>query len=53
MSTIEPRQASGIDRDIETLRDDELDVVTGGSFPIGDLIGSIQKVVVPVLPPLV
>jgi hypothetical protein len=43
MSTTEPRQASDIDRDIETLRDDELDAVTGGSFDLGNIVGSIAK----------
>ena len=45
MSTTEPRQASDIDRDIETLRDDELDAVTGGSFDIGNIVGSVVKAV--------
>ena len=47
MSTIEPRHASAIDRDIETLRDDELDAVTGGSFDLGNIIGSIAKATLP------
>jgi hypothetical protein len=47
MSTTEPRQASDIDRDIETLRDDELDAVTGGSFDLGNIVGSIAKAVLP------
>ncbi|WP_156927858.1 hypothetical protein [Bradyrhizobium sp. Tv2a-2] len=49
-STTEPRQAPDIERDIQTLRDDELDAVTGGSFDIGNIVGSIAKVSVPVLP---
>jgi len=47
MSTIEPRHASAIDRDIETLRDDELDAVTGGSFDLGNIVGGISKAVIP------
>jgi hypothetical protein len=47
MSTIEPRHASAIDRDIETLRDDELDAVTGGSFDLGNIVGGIVKAVIP------
>jgi hypothetical protein len=47
MSTTEPRQASEIDRGIETLRDDELDAVTGGSFDLGNIVGSIAKAVLP------
>jgi hypothetical protein len=47
MSTIEPRHASAIDRDIETLRDDELDAVTGGSFDLGNIVGGIAKAVIP------
>jgi hypothetical protein len=47
MSTTEPRQASDNDRDIETLRDDELDAVTGGSFDLGNIIGSIAKATLP------
>jgi hypothetical protein len=47
MSTTEPRQASDIDRDIETLRDDELDAVTGGSFDLGNIVGSIAKATLP------
>jgi len=47
MSTTEPRHASDIDRDIETLRDDELDAVTGGSFDLGNIIGSIAKATLP------
>ena len=47
MGTIEPRQASGIDREIETLRDDELDAVTGGSFDLGNIVGGIVKAVIP------
>jgi hypothetical protein len=47
MSTTEPRHASDIDRDIETLRDDELDVVTGGSFDLGNIVGSIAKATLP------
>ena len=49
MSTTEPRGASDIDRDIETLRDDELDAVTGGSFSIGKIFGSVVKTVPPVV----
>jgi hypothetical protein len=44
MSTTEPRQPSDSDRDIETLRDDELDAVTGGSFEFGKIVGGIAKV---------
>jgi len=47
MSTTEPLQASDIERDIETLRDDELDAVTGGSFDLGNIIGSIAKATLP------
>jgi len=47
MSTTEPRGASDIDRDIETLRDDELDAVTGGSFSIGKIVGGVIKTVAP------
>ena len=47
MSTIEPRHASDIDRDIESLRDDELDAVTGGSFDLGNIVGSVVKPVLP------
>jgi hypothetical protein len=51
MSTTEPRQApahfherhADVNRDIVTLRDDELDAVTGGSFDIGNIYGSIAK----------
>ena len=46
MSTTEPRQASDIERDIETLRDDEL-AVTGGSFELGNIVGSIAKATLP------
>jgi hypothetical protein len=35
------------DHDIETLRDDELDAVAGGSFDLGNIVGSIAKAVVP------
>ena len=49
MSTTEPRGASDIDRDIETLRDDELDAVTGGSFSIGKIFASVVKTVAPVV----
>jgi hypothetical protein len=47
MSTTEPRRASDIDCDVETLRDDELDAVTGGSFPIGNIVRSIEKATLP------
>jgi len=47
MSTTEPRQASDNDRDAETLRDDELDAVTGGSFDLGNIVGSIAKATLP------
>jgi hypothetical protein len=51
MGTTEPRQVSDIDRDIEsgieTLRDDELDAVTGGSFELGNIVGSIAKATLP------
>ena len=43
MKTTEPRQASDIDHDIETLRDDELDAVVGGSFDLGNIVGSSCK----------
>jgi hypothetical protein len=50
MGTTEPRQVSDIDRDIEsgieTLRDDEL-AVTGGSFELGNIVGSIAKATLP------
>jgi hypothetical protein len=47
MSTTEPRQASDIHRDIETLRGDELDAVSGGSFELGNIVGSIAKAPLP------
>jgi hypothetical protein len=47
MSTTEPRQPSDSDRDIETLRDDELDAVTSGSFDLGNLLSSIAKATLP------
>lgn len=56
MNATEPRRVSDIDHDVNhnldhdvemILREDELDAVTGGSFDLGSIVGSIAKAVLP------